>query len=338
MYFVLFFFSHTFLMKETDLLACLFFFFVFLFVCFEKENTELTFLPFCSDLCPLCTMSSISENKFVLLHNQVRMPQLGLGVWKAKSGEQTYNNVKVALETGYRLIDTASLYGNEADVGRAVRDSGIPREDVFISTKVWNSDHGYQNTIDALERSLAALQMDYVDLYLIHWPGPQESFLETWKAMELLYEKGKARSIGLSNFDEDQTQVLLDHCNTRPMVNQVEVHPLAQRKALRALCARSGVVVMASRPLCRGEALRLPPLQEIAAKHNRTVAQVLLRWNRQSGMIAIPKSNHAERIRENFLIDDFELDETDMAKIGALNEERLFGNDPKTFFPLEYTP
>ncbi|KPA80905.1 putative mitochondrial aldo-keto reductase (AKR) [Leptomonas pyrrhocoris] len=283
-------------------------------------------------------MPSSADNAYVVLHNQHRMPQLGLGVWKAAGGDQTYQNVKCALEVGYRLIDTASLYGNEADVGRAVRDCGVPREEVFITTKVWNSDHGYQKTIDALERSLAALGVDYVDLYLIHWPGPQESFLETWKAMEFLYEKGKAHAIGLSNFDADQTQAVLDHCKIRPMVNQVEVHPLAQQKALRSLCAKAGVVVMASRPLCRGEALKLPILQEIASKHHHTVAQVLLRWNLQSGMVAIPKSNHTDRIRENFQIHDFVLDDGEMKKIEALNEEKLFGNDSKTFFPLEYGP
>lgn len=282
------------------------------------------------------TMSSGAEDTFVMLHNHVRMPQLGLGVWKAAAGDQTYHNVRCALDIGYRLIDTASLYGNEADVGRAVRDSGIPRDGVFVTTKVWNADHGYQQTIDALDRSLAALGLDYVDLYLIHWPGPQASFLETWRAMEYVYEKGKAHAIGLSNFDEDQTQAVLDHCKVRPMVNQVEVHPLAQRRALRALCAQAGMVVEASRPLCRGEVLKLPALQAVAAKHSRTVAQVLLRWHRQCGMAAIPKSNHAERIRENFAIDDFVLDEGDMAAIAALNEERLFGNDCKTFFPLEY--
>ncbi|KPI87704.1 Prostaglandin F synthase [Leptomonas seymouri] len=283
-------------------------------------------------------MASSAENSYVLLYNQHRMPQQGLGVWKAAKGDETYNNVRCALEVGYRLIDTASLYGNEADVGRAVRDSGIPREEVFVTTKVWNADHGYQKTIDAMESSLAALGLDYVDLYLIHWPGPQESFVETWRAMEFLYERGKARAIGLSNFDEDQTQVLLDHCKVRPMVNQVEVHPLGQRKMLRSLCAKAGIVVMASRPLCRGEALKLPALQEIASKHHHTVAQVLLRWNMQSGMVAIPKSNHADRIRENFQIHDFMLDDDDMKKIDGLNEEKLFGNDSKTFFPLEYSP
>lgn len=283
-------------------------------------------------------MSSTAHGTYVLLHNQVRMPQLGLGVWKAKSGEQTYQNVRCALEVGYRLIDTASLYGNEADVGRAVRDSGIPREDIFITTKLWNADHGYQNTLDAMERSLAALGMEYVDLYLIHWPGPEStSYLETWKAMEFLYEKGKARAIGLSNFDEDQTKVVLEHCNVRPMVNQVEVHPMAQRRELRAVCAEAGIVVEASRPLCRGEALKLPALETIAAKQHHTVAQVLLRWNLQSGMVAIPKSNHPERIRENFQICDFALDEDDMAAIAALDEEKLFGNDCRTFFPLEYS-
>jgi diketogulonate reductase-like aldo/keto reductase len=281
-------------------------------------------------------MSSNAHGSYVVLHNQVRMPQLGLGVWKAQSGDQTYNNVRCALEAGYRLIDTASLYGNEADVGRALRDSGIPREEVFITTKVWNSEHGFHKTLNALERSLATLGMDYVDLYLIHWPGPQTSFLETWKAMEWLYEQGKARAIGLSNFDEDQTKVVLDHCNVRPMVNQVEVHPLAQRKSVRAICANAGIIVEASRPLCRGEALKLPVLQTIAAKHHHTVAQILLRWNLQSGMVAIPKSNHVERIRENFQFHDFELDDDDMRQIEALNEEKLFGNDSKTFFPLKY--
>lgn len=281
-------------------------------------------------------MSAATGHSSVVLHNQVRMPQLGLGVWKAAGGAQTYDNVRCALEAGYRLIDTASLYGNEADVGRAVRDSGIPRDEVFITTKLWNADHGYQQAMDALDRSLAALGLDYVDLYLIHWPGPEPSFLETWRALECLLEKGKTRAIGLSNFDEEQTQAVLDHCTVRPMVNQIEVHPMAQRAALRSLCAEAGIVVEASRPLCRGEALKLPALQSIAEKHHRTVAQVLLRWNRQLGMVAIPKSNHAARIRENFAIDDFSLDAEDMAAIAALEEGRLFGNDSKTFFPLEY--
>lgn len=272
----------------------------------------------------------------VTLHNGARMPQLGLGVWKAAGGDQTYN-VKCALETGYRLIDTASLYGNEADVGRAVRDSGIPRGEVFITSKVWNADHGYQKTIDALQRSLTALGMDYVDLYLIHWPGPEASFLETWSAMEHLHNLGKARAIGLSNFDAEQTQAVLRHCHVRPMVNQVELHPLAQRRALREVCDAAGIVVEAFRPLCRGVLLHHAVLESIAAKHQRSVPQVLLRWNRQLGLVAIPKSNHADRIRENFAVDDFELDTEDMHKIAALDEEHLFGNDSRTFFPLQYT-
>lgn len=272
----------------------------------------------------------------VTLSNGVVMPQLGLGVWKAADGQQTYDNVATALAAGYRLFDTASLYKNEGSVGKAIRDSGIPRAEIFLTTKVWNADHGYQSTLDAMQRSLTALGMDYVDLYLIHWPGPEASYLETWKALEHLYEKGYAKAIGLSNFTPKQVQTVLDCCKIPPMVNQVELHPLAQQQELRQLCANANIIVEASRPLCRGEVLQHPTLQQIAAKHHRSVAQVLLRWNRQLGLVAIPKSNHAERIRENFMIDDFSLDAGDMEAVAALNEEKLFGNDPNTFFPLDY--
>lgn len=275
----------------------------------------------------------------VTLNNGVEIPLVGLGVWKAKDGKETYDNVRWALDAGYRLIDTAFLYGNEASVGKAIKDSGIARSEVFVTTKLWNSDHGYENTMKAFQRSLDTLGMDYVDLYLIHWPGPNaESYLDTWRAFEKLYAEKKVRAIGLSNFDPDQVQMVLDHCKVKPMVDQVELHPLGQQLKLRDLCAREGIVVEACRPLGRGGMLALPAIEAIAAKHHRTTAQVIIRWMVQSQIVTIPKSSHEERVRSNFDVFNFNLDEEDMSAIAALNEEKLFGNDCKTFFPMEYSP
>jgi len=272
---------------------------------------------------------NVSVAQTVELLNGVRMPKLGLGVWRAKEGEETERAVAAALEAGYRSIDTASLYENEASVGRAVRASGIPREQIFITTKVWNSEQGYDETLKAFERSRRRLDMDTVDLYLVHWPVPGK-YKETYRALETLYEEGKVRAIGVSNFLVHHLEDLLSSCRIKPMVNQVEMHPLLTRKPLLEFCAREGIQVESWRPLMQGK-LDLPLLQELSIKYGKTPAQIVIRWHLQLGVVTIPKSVRPERIRENAGVFDFRLSPEDMERIDALNEDRRFGADPDHF-------
>ncbi len=263
----------------------------------------------------------------VQLSNGVRMPQFGLGVYRT-GGEEIERAVQSALEVGYRLIDTAAMYGNEAGVGAAVRASGVPREDVFIATKVWNSDQGYDTTLRAFERSLSQLGLGQVDLYLVHWPVKGRT-KETWRALERIYGEGRARAIGVCNFKVHHLEELLQYAEVAPMVNQVECHPfLAQREVL-AYCQGHEIRLEAWAPLVRGR-LDHPVLLEVAARHSKTPAQVVLRWNLQRGVVTIPKSARPERIAENAKLFDFELSAQDMAQIDALDEERRIGPDPDT--------
>ncbi|HVY61937.1 MAG TPA: aldo/keto reductase, partial [Planctomycetota bacterium] len=235
------------------------------------------------------------------------IPQVGLGVWQIPSGGPAREAVAAALRLGVRHVDTARIYGNEADVGAAVRASGVPRAEVFVTTKLWNDDHGYDRALRAFDASARQLGLEYVDLYLIHWPVPGER-RETWRALERLRAEGRARAIGVSNYLRPHLEELLAHASAPPDVNQIEVTPFLQRRDARALCAAEGIVVEAYSPLTRGERLAHPVVVEVARRAGRTPAQVLLRWGVQGGLVVLPKSRHPARIAENARIFDFELD------------------------------
>jgi 2,5-diketo-D-gluconate reductase A len=266
------------------------------------------------------------------LNDGKRIPQLGFGVWRL-SDEEAPAVVGTALEAGYRLIDTAAMYGNEAGIGRAVAASGLPREEVFVATKVWNDRHGYDETLRACEESLARLALDYVDLYLVHWPVPQSGrYVDTWRALMRLREDGRARSIGVCNFTIEHLKRVIDATGSTPSVNQVELHPRFQQKDLRAFHQEAGIVTEAWAPLGRGGLLEDPAIRAIAEKHGRTPAQIVLRWHLDGGTVAIPKSATPARIRENREVDGFTLDAEDLARIAALDDPAgRMGPDPETF-------
>jgi len=267
----------------------------------------------------------------VTLNNGVEMPQLGFGVFQVPDDETTAA-VTAALEAGYRSIDTAAIYGNEAGVGRAVAASGLPREDLFITTKLWNADQGYDATLKAFDRSLAALGLDYVDLYLIHWPSPaRDLYRDTWRALERLAAEGRIRAAGVSNFQPAHLRRLMDGSSLVPAVNQIELHPGLQQRELRALHAEHGIATEAWSPLAQGAVLDEPPLVKIAERHGKSPAQVVLRWHLQLGTIVIPKSVTPARIRENIDVFDFALSDDEMAEIAALDRGMRTGPDPDAF-------
>ncbi|WP_407526834.1 aldo/keto reductase [Methylobacterium oryzisoli] len=268
----------------------------------------------------------------VTLNDGRRIPQLGFGVWKL-ADETVPALVGVALEAGYRSIDTAAAYGNEVGVGRAIAASGLPREDLFVTTKLWNDGHGFDAALRAFDASLQRLGLDHVDLYLVHWPVPrQDAFVETWRALMRLREEGRARSIGVSNFTVAQLTRLIDETGSSPSVNQIELHPGFQQSALRAFHAETGIVTEAWSPLGQGGALAHPVIAAIAAKHGRSPAQVVLRWHLDLGHVAIPKSATPDRIRENADLFGFHLDPDDHARIAGLDApDGRIGPDPDTF-------
>lgn len=268
----------------------------------------------------------------IILNNGVEMPQLGFGVWQVPDAEAE-GAVATALQAGYRSIDTAAVYGNEEGTGRAVAASGIPREDLFVTTKVWNRDHGYDATLRAFDQSLARLGLDYVDLYLIHWPTPaRDRYVDTYKAFEKLYADGRVRAIGVSNFLPEHLERLIGETSVIPAVNQIELHPHLQQHAAREYHAEQGIATEAYSPLGSGKGiLEIPAIVAIAQKHNRTPAQVVLRWHLQLGNVVIPKSVTPARIAENIDVFDFSLDAEDLAAISALNEDRRVGSDPAKF-------
>jgi len=263
------------------------------------------------------------------LNNGVTMPWLGLGVWKTKEGEEVIQSVKSAIAAGYRSIDTAAIYGNEEGVGQAIRESGVSRDELFITTKVWNDDQGYEQTLQAFETSRKKLGLDFLDLYLVHWPG-KDKYLDTWKALIHLQKEGLVRSIGVSNFQIRHLQHIIEDTGVVPVVNQVELHPLLSQKELLSYARENGIVLEAWSPLMQGN-LDQPKLVEIAEKYGKTVAQVILRWDIQNGVIVIPKSVKEHRIRENAGIFDFELSAEDMAVIDGLNQNKRFGSNPDEF-------
>jgi 2,5-diketo-D-gluconate reductase A len=267
----------------------------------------------------------------VSLHDGVEIPQLGFGVFQIPS-EETQAAVEAALRVGYRHIDTAAAYRNEEGVGRAVAASGVAREDVFVTTKLWNSRQGYDSTLSAFESSRSRLGCDYVDLYLIHWPVPTEDrFVDTWKAFERIHEEGGARTIGVSNFRVEDLERLEGETGTRPTVNQIELHPRFQQAKLRAWHAERGIATEAWSPLAQGALLSHPTFAEIAERHGKTAAQAILRWHVQLGNVVIPKSATPERIGQNIDIFDFELSEEEMAAIERLDSGERIGPDPATF-------
>jgi len=272
-------------------------------------------------------MSSVPN---VVLNNGVKIPQLGFGVFQVDD-EQTTGAVLTALEAGYRSIDTAAVYGNEAGVGRALAASGLPRDELFITTKLWNADQGYDSTLTAFDAALAKLGLDHVDLYLIHWPAPaRDLYAETWRALEKLLADGRTRSIGVSNFQPAHLQRLLDEGGTVPAVNQIELHPGLQQAPLRDFHARNSVVTEAWSPLAHGQLLQEETIGAIARRHGKSPAQVVLRWHLQLGNVVIPKSVTPERIRENIEVFGFELTAGDMEALAALDRGLRTGPDPDT--------
>ncbi|WP_400244521.1 aldo/keto reductase [Niallia sp. JL1B1071] len=266
------------------------------------------------------------------LHNGVEMPWIGLGVFLVKDGEEVVNSVKAALEVGYRSIDTAAVYKNEEGVGKAIAESNVPREELFITTKVWNANQGYEATLAAFDVSMKKLGIDYLDLYLIHWPLPsQGKFVDTWKALEKLYKDGRVRAIGVSNFKVHHLEEVIANGEIVPMVNQVEYHPRFNQRELHDFCKKHGIQLEAWSPLMQGGLLEEPILVEIAKKYKKSTAQIIIRWDIQTGVVTIPKSVKPHRIAENADVFDFELSQEDMDKINALNQDQRMFADPDTF-------
>ncbi|MEU8483964.1 aldo/keto reductase [Streptomyces sp. NPDC048641] len=274
----------------------------------------------------------VSKVPPIILNNGVEMPQLGFGVWQVPDAEAE-TAVATALEAGYRSIDTAAIYGNEEGTGKAIAASGIARDQLFVTTKLWNADQGYDATLRAFDASLDKLGLDYLDLYLIHWPLPsKDSYVDTYKAFEKIYADGRAKAIGVSNFLPEHLERLLGETSIIPAVNQIELHPHLQQRAAREFHAEQGIATEAWSPLGQGKGLlEVPAIVAIAQKHGRTPAQVVLRWHVQLGNVVIPKSVTPSRIVENIDVFGFELDVEDIAAISALNEDRRLGPDPATF-------
>ena len=273
-------------------------------------------------------ISSIKD--CTLLNNGLEMPWLGFGTWQINDGQEVEHSVRSALEIGYRSIDTAAVYGNERGVGKAIRESGIPREDIFLTTKVWNDAQREKRTLAAFEESLKRLGTEYVDLYLIHWPV--EGYSQgTWQVMEEIYQSGRAKAIGVSNFLIHHLEELLGECQIVPSVNQVEFHPHLVQPELLRFCQGHKIQVEAWSPLMSGQIFTVQAVLRLAEKYQKTPAQIALRWNLQHEVVTIPKSTHANRIAENSKVFDFELSPADMDLLDALDEGRRTGPDPDNF-------
>lgn len=264
------------------------------------------------------------------LHNGVEMPYMGLGVYKMKEEAEAITAIKCAIAHGYRSVDTAHIYENEHIVGRAIKEAKVAREDLFITTKVWNTDQGYDSTLRAFEKSLNKLDMNYLDLYLIHW-AVKDKYKETWRAMERLYDEKVVKAIGVCNFQTHHLEDLETNSNEKPVINQVELHPRLTQEPLREYCKQHEIAVEAWSPIAQGRLLEEPTLQHLAQKHGKTTAQIILRWHLQNGVVVIPKSVHEERIRENADLFNFELSMSEMSEINALNMNERIGPDPDHF-------
>ena len=266
----------------------------------------------------------------VTLANGVQMPYFGLGVFQLHEGNEVQQAVLNALATGYRHIDTAALYANEKGVGEAIAKSGIARKEIFVTSKVWNSDQGFDSTLRAFEKSLKLLSFEYLDLYLVHWPV-KGKFIQTWKALEKLYADGRVRAIGVSNFLQHHLEELLPQSHVVPMVNEMEFHPYLVQQSLIDFCAARRIQYEAWSPLMQGQITEIPELKNLAAKYKKDVAQIVLRWDLQKGVVTIPKSIHKERIISNAQIFDFALSDEDMKLIDNLDKHQRVGADPDTF-------
>jgi diketogulonate reductase-like aldo/keto reductase len=266
----------------------------------------------------------------VALRNGVHMPYFGLGVFQVNDGEEVKQAVKHSLVVGYRHIDTAALYGNEKGVGQAIAESGIPRKEIFVTTKVWNSDQGYDSTLKAFDKSMKLLGFDYLDLYLVHWPV-KGKYIETWRALERLYKERRVRAIGVSNFLQHHIETLLPHCTEVPMVNQMEFHPYLLQQKLIDFCHERNIRYEAWSPLMQGKIFSIQELRSMAVRYKKDVAQLVLRWNLQKGVVTIPKSVHKERIISNTNIFDFEISPEDMKRIDQLDRHERVGADPDNF-------
>lgn len=260
------------------------------------------------------------------LANGLSIPQMGLGVYKVPADE-VYDTVRSALELGYRHIDTASFYENEEGVGQAIKDSGIPRDEIFITTKVWNDEQGYDNTLKAYERSIKKLQIDAADLYLIHWPVP-DIYNETWKALEHLYKEGRVKAIGVSNFLEHHLENLLETAEIKPIANQIELHPKLMQKSTVDYCRTNNIVIQSWSPLGRAQYLDDRLLGDLAEKYEKTPAQIIIRWHLQHGFVVIPKSIDPIRQEENISVFDFEISDDDMNKMDGLEAGFRTGSHP----------
>jgi len=276
-------------------------------------------------------MNTITDIKgSFTLHNGVKMPYFGLGVYLSKDGTEVINAVKWAIQHGYRHIDTAAVYDNEEGVGEGIRASGIPREDIFLVSKVWNTEQGYDSTIKAFETSLKKLNTEYLDLYLIHWPV-KGKYKETWKALEDLYRQKRIRAIGVSNFLQHHLEDLLTEASVVPMVNQMEFHPYLVQQELLNYCNSKKIQYEAWSPLMQGKIFEMDIFKKMAEKYKKTIAQLVLRWDLQKSVITIPKSSKKQRIVDNAAIFDFSISEEDMAVLDGLDKGQRFGPDPDTF-------
>jgi 2,5-diketo-D-gluconate reductase A len=275
--------------------------------------------------------STPEKNPVVTLNSGQTLPQLGLGVYKVGQ-DIGVELVKAAIEVGYRRFDTAALYDNEFEIGAGIRQSGLAREEVFVTTKIWNDRHGFENATEAIDESLTRLNIGYIDMLLIHWPCPKQNLIvETWQALENALESGKVRGIGVSNFNANHMSTLLAHSNVVPAINQIELHPGLQQPAMREYNQSHGIATEAWSPLDRGRFATNPVLTDIAKKHGKTVTQVIIRWHLELGNLVIPKTSNPDRLRENIDVFDFALDLEDLASIATLNTDERHGPDPEEF-------
>jgi 2,5-diketo-D-gluconate reductase A len=276
-------------------------------------------------------MSQPAFNPTLTLNDGQKIPQLGLGTWQTPEPEAAAS-VRAALRTGYRLIDTAAIYGNENGVGAGLRESGLARDKFFLTTKLWNDQQGYDTALRAFDASLKKLRLDYIDLYLIHWPAPQrDNYVDSWRALVQLQKEKRVRSIGVSNFQIPHLEKIIAETGVTPAVNQIELHPDFQQLELQTFHSRHGILTQSWSPLGQGKLLTDTTVQKIAAKHGKTAAQTIIRWHLDSGLLVIPKSVHANRITENFAVFDFKLDNDDLAKLTALNSaSNRIGPNPDT--------